>query len=80
MAFQKVDNFNEVWKHEKEDDMIQGVLIQRRADIGKYKKTVYYGIAFGIIASILAAFIFTFFSGGFEGIGDSYNRNSSKTC
>ena len=41
MAFQKVDNFNEVWKHEKEDDMIQGVLIQRRADIGKYKKTVY---------------------------------------
>jgi len=32
-----------------------------------YKKTVYYAIAFGVAASILSAFIFTFFAGGFEG-------------
>jgi len=33
----------------------------------EYKKTVYYGIAFGIIASILAAVMFTVFAGGFSG-------------
>ncbi|MAG91768.1 high-affinity iron transporter [Candidatus Woesearchaeota archaeon] len=32
-----------------------------------YKKTVYYGIVFGILASILSAFAFTFIAGGFEG-------------
>lgn len=33
-----------------------------------YKKTVYYGIFFGIIASIIAAFTFTIFSHDFEGV------------
>jgi len=33
----------------------------------QYKKTVYYGIVFGVILSIIAAVIFTFFAGGFEG-------------
>ena len=32
-----------------------------------YRKTVYYGIVFGIIASVLAAFVFTIFAGGYEG-------------
>ena len=32
-----------------------------------YKKTAYYGIVFGILASILAGFIFTFLAGNFEG-------------
>ena len=32
-----------------------------------YKKTVYYGIIFGILASILSAFVFTLFAGGFGG-------------
>ena len=32
-----------------------------------YKKTVYYGIIFGILASILSAFAFTFFASEFEG-------------
>ena len=35
-----------------------------------YKKTVYYGIAFGILASILAAFSFTLFAGEFEGVAE----------
>ena len=33
----------------------------------QYKKTVYYGIFFGILLSILSAFAFTFLAGGFEG-------------
>jgi len=36
-----------------------------------YKKTVYYGIFFGIILSILAAVSFTLFAGGFEGTNES---------
>lgn len=32
-----------------------------------YRKTVYYGIAFGVLASIITAFIFTLFSSNFEG-------------
>lgn len=32
-----------------------------------YRKTVYYGVVFGILASIIAALVFTFFAGGFEG-------------
>src|SRR3989338_11182415 len=32
-----------------------------------YKKTVYYAVAFGILASVLAAFTFTSFAGEFEG-------------
>ena len=32
-----------------------------------YKKTVYYAIVFGILASLLSAFMFTIFAGGFEG-------------
>ncbi len=35
-----------------------------------YKKTVYYAVLFGIIASILTAFSFTLLAGDFEGIGE----------
>ena len=38
-----------------------------RTNNHQYKKTVYYGILAGIVLSILSAFIFTFFAGGFEG-------------
>jgi high-affinity iron transporter len=33
----------------------------------QYKKTVYYGIFAGIVLSILSAWVFTMFAGGFEG-------------
>lgn len=33
----------------------------------QYKKTVYYGVLFGIILSVICAFLFTSFAGGFEG-------------
>ena len=38
----------------------------------QYKKTVYYGIVFGVILSILAAVAFTLLSGGFEGRADAF--------
>jgi len=38
-----------------------------RTNNNQYKKTVYYGIVFGIILSILAAVSFALFAGGFEG-------------
>ena len=37
----------------------------------QYKKTVYYGIFWGIILSILAAVAFTFMAEGFEGSGEA---------
>lgn len=52
-----------------EASLVVGIVLAylNRTNNQNYKKTVYYAIAFGIIASILSAFIFTFFSGGFEG-------------
>jgi len=38
-----------------------------KTDNHQYKKTVYYGIFFGILLSLIAAAIFTFVAGGFEG-------------
>ncbi|MBU90068.1 high-affinity iron transporter [Candidatus Woesearchaeota archaeon] len=38
-----------------------------KTDNHRYKKAVYYGIAVGIVLSILAAVIFTSLAGGFEG-------------
>ncbi len=38
-----------------------------KTDNHSYKKTVYYGIIFGIILSILVAVTFTLLAGGFEG-------------
>lgn len=42
-----------------------------------YKKTVYYGIFFGIILSILAAVAFTLFAGGFEGTSEAIFEGST---
>jgi len=38
-----------------------------RTNNNQYKKTVYYGIFFGILLSMLSAVIFTIFAGGFSG-------------
>jgi len=52
-----------------EASLVVGIVLAylNRTNNQSYKKTVYYGIAFGILASILSAFIFTIFAGGFEG-------------
>ncbi|MBL7055978.1 FTR1 family protein [Candidatus Woesearchaeota archaeon] len=42
----------------------------------QYKKTVYYGIGFGIILSLLSAFLFTIFAGGFSGTSEKIFEGS----
>jgi len=43
----------------------------------EYKKTVYYGIVFGIILSVLAAAAFTLFSSGFDGRAEEIFEGST---
>lgn len=52
-----------------EASLVVGIVLAylNRTNNQSYKKTVYYGILFGILASILSAFIFTIFAHGFEG-------------
>lgn len=52
-----------------EASLVVGIVLAylNRTNNQKYKKTVCYGIAFGIIASILAAVLFIVIAGGFEG-------------
>ena len=52
-----------------EATLVVGIVLAYLTKTNKhhYRKTVYYGIAFGILASLLSAFIFTIFAGGFEG-------------
>ena len=42
-----------------------------------YKKTVYYGIVFGVVLSVLAAVIFTLSASGFEGRGEAIFEGST---
>jgi len=55
-----------------EASLVVGIVFAylNRTNNYKYKRTVYYGIIIGILASILSAFIFTFFSDGFVGIAE----------
>ncbi|MBI2657952.1 FTR1 family protein [Candidatus Woesearchaeota archaeon] len=52
-----------------EASLVIGIVLAylNRTNNKNYRKTVYYGIGVGILASIVAAVIFTFFAGGFEG-------------
>ena len=52
-----------------EASLVVGIVLAylNKTNNQRYRKTVYYGIIFGVIASILAAVVFTFFAGGFEG-------------
>ena len=52
-----------------EASLVIGIVLAylNRTNNQKYRKTVYYGMIFGILASIIAAFFFTIFAGDFEG-------------
>jgi len=52
-----------------EASLVIGIVLAylNRTNNQNYRKTVYYGMIFGILASIIAAFVFTLFAGGFEG-------------
>jgi high-affinity iron transporter len=52
-----------------EASLVVGIVLSylSRTNNQEYRKSVYYAVIFGILASILTAFSFTFFAGGFEG-------------
>lgn len=52
-----------------EASLVVGIVLAylNRTNNQSYRKTVYYGIIFGVLASIIAAFIFTVFAGDFQG-------------
>ena len=55
-----------------EASLVVGIVLAylNKTNNQSYKKTVYYGIGFGVLASIFLAFIFTFFADGFRGAAE----------
>ncbi|MBI4440038.1 FTR1 family protein [Candidatus Woesearchaeota archaeon] len=52
-----------------EASLVVGIVLAYldRTNNGRFRKWVYYGIAFGILASMLSAYLFSTVAGGFEG-------------
>ncbi len=64
-----IESFLVTSRETLEASLVVGIVLAylNKTNNQNYKKTVYYGIVFGIVASLLAAFLFTIFAGGFEG-------------
>ena len=64
-----IESFLVTSRETLEASLVVGIVLAylNRTNNQSYRKTVYYGIFFGILTSIIAAFIFTIFAGGFEG-------------
>ena len=64
-----IESFLVTSRETLEASLVVGIVLAylNRTNNQNYKKTVYYGIVFGILASILSAFIFTIFAGDFDG-------------
>lgn len=64
-----IESFLVTSRETLEASLVVGIVLAylNKTNNHNYRKTVYYGIGFGILASIIAALIFTFFAGGFEG-------------
>tara|TARA_Y100000310_G_scaffold345764_1_gene469564 strand:+ start:208 stop:1062 length:855 start_codon:yes stop_codon:yes gene_type:complete len=64
-----LDTFLITSRETLEASLVIGIVLSylSKTDNNKYKKSVYYGIGLGILASILAAFIFNHVAGGFSG-------------
>ena len=64
-----IESFLVTSRETLEASLVVGIVLAylNRTNNQNYRKTVYYGIVFGILASILSAFIFTIFADGFEG-------------
>lgn len=69
MVLRMIESFLVTSRETLEASLVVGIVLAylNRTNNQNYRKTVYYGIGFGILASIIAALIFTFFAGGFEG-------------
>jgi len=64
-----IESFLVTSRETLEASLVVGIVLAylNKTNNQNYKKTVYYGIAFGILASIFSAVVFTVFAGGFEG-------------
>ena len=64
-----IESFLVTSRETLEASLVVGIVLAylNRTNNQNYRKTVYYGIVFGVIASIVSALIFTFFAGGFQG-------------
>lgn len=64
-----IESFLVTSRETLEASLVVGIVLAylNRTNNQNYKKSVYYGIAFGIIASIVSAFLFNIVAGGFEG-------------
>src|SRR3989338_1753642 len=67
-----IESFLVTSRETLEASLVIGIVLAylNRTNNQNYKKTVYYGIVFGILASLISAFVFTFFAGGFEGAAE----------
>lgn len=64
-----IESFLVTSRETLEASLVVGIVLAylNRTNHQNYRKTVYYGIIFGVLASILSAVVFTLFAGGFEG-------------
>lgn len=64
-----IESFLVTSRETLEASLVVGIVLAylNRTNNHDYKKSVYYGIVFGIIASVIAAFLFTIVAGDFEG-------------
>lgn len=64
-----IESFLVTSRETLEASLVVGIVLAylNRTNNQNYRKTVYYGIIFGVLASILSAVVFTLFAGGFEG-------------
>lgn len=62
-----------------EASLVVGIVLAylNKTNNQSYRKSVYYGVLFGIIASIASAFAFTIFAGGFEGRAEQVFEGST---
>ena len=67
-----IDSFLITSRETLEASLVVGIVLAylNKTDNQNYKKTVYYGVIFGILASILTAIVFTAVAGDFEGAGE----------
>ena len=64
-----IESFLVTSRETLEASLVVGIVLAylNKTNNQNYRKTVYYAVIVGIIASIIAAFFFTVFAGGFEG-------------
>ena len=67
-----IESFLVTSRETLEASLVIGIVLAylNKSNQQNYKKTVYYGIIFGIVASLLAAFVFSSFATGFEGAAE----------